>query len=608
MAFRVPECCVAALLACTALPASAVQVPLGGEASEVVADDVRRVFYVTLSTSEVVVVDAMSPRVTARIPVPVPPTTAILDAASDRLYITQGADVGVVDLATGAYTTTVSLTFPRPLSALTLCGSDRLLAADDRRIHFVDRLSLTEVASGEFSSTSNNVRQGIACSADGARMYRLVMGHSVVPLAIYDVVGDALCMTGIAAVGGNFSSCRELASDSNGRLYPGCGSPYFVPILETERAGAVGPAGALLTGAWGSCTAFSPLAGTVHVSSDDEIRTFNATTHSPVSEVPTGRAASIPSLAALADGSVLATLVRDTANDPTLLEVIDPISLGANKGGVRARVLGADTGRVLPATLDDGIITSRAETEFVDERAGLVGIGPLTPGAHTIEIAADGYEPQQFGVTVTGGLWTDLGDVVLMSSGSPEPPNKMHFPDLLVPGMSGRAVLLGRGFREGATVTGSPNVIVHSSTFVDWNELILDISVSPAIPSGSIFSAVTVANPRGQASSGARASVACGPPVNGMPPAEVGMLRLVKTPSSSAPYLFSWDPVILDVFGAPETMGTYELARSETPMVGTSAWQVVSTTQYPWEPTAGEDLPLQYFLVRARDAAGNLGH
>jgi hypothetical protein len=56
-------------------------------------------------------------------------------------------------------------------------------------------------------------------------------------------------------------------------------------------------------------------------------------------------------------------------------------------------------------------------------------------------------------------------------------------------------------------------------------------------------------------------------------------------------------------------MGTHEISRAVTPDLVTGAWAVSTDTERPWTPPVGEGfaMPLQFFLVRARDAAGNLG-
>ncbi len=93
-------------------------------------------------------------------------------------------------------------------------------------------------------------------------------------------------------------------------------------------------------------------------------------------------------------------------------------------------------------------------------------------------------------------------------------------------------------------------------------------------------------------------------PVDLVPPAEVQLLHVDKTPLLADPYMFSWQPVTLDRDGNPETLGHYELSRSLDPRSVTGAWIVEPSTSHPWRPSVDGGSALLFFLVRARDAAG----
>jgi hypothetical protein len=99
-----------------------------------------------------------------------------------------------------------------------------------------------------------------------------------------------------------------------------------------------------------------------------------------------------------------------------------------------------------------------------------------------------------------------------------------------------------------------------------------------------------------------------GTPGPGTPPAEVQEFRVAR---AGADLLFTWDAVTLDAATCAETMGTYEVWRALRPDFsdGTS-WQ--GTTDASTSLLVpGEGTPLgsglDFYLVRARDAAGNLG-
>ena len=181
----------------------------------------------------------------------------------------------------------------------------------------------------------------------------------------------------------------------------------------------------------------------------------------------------------------------------------------------------------------------------------------------------------------------------------------------VAPGATADIEIHGENFQPGMTVTStSPTLTVNSWSFVDWNLLRANITVASTVGDGlhGLLNLMLPGGAFGQTCDVAIASAQpCGGASDTVPPAEVRLLHVDKT-RGAAPYLFSWQPVTLDRDGRPEMMGTYELSRSDVPQSVTGAWVITPATSYPFNPPADSETSLLYFyLVRARDAAGNLG-
>jgi hypothetical protein len=239
-------------------------------------------------------------------------------------------------------------------------------------------------------------------------------------------------------------------------------------------------------------------------------------------------------LAALPDGSVLASVVYDAPASASAVEIIDTAGWSNNLGGIFGRPRDEATGLRIGGQINLNPNQAGHLEGFVDEENGKVGVGPLPPGDYTATFISSGHASVSRPATVVAGQWTDLGDVLLPLTGTPVGVTEPYVEGAVAPGATQTLVVRGRGFQDGITVTPFGSTVVHGWTFVDWNELLVNATIDAAAPVGQSTSLLSLRDPGGPTPELASAVVtACsGAPTDVTPPAEVQLLSVEVTPSA----------------------------------------------------------------------------
>jgi hypothetical protein len=246
-----------------------VVVPLGGRASEIVADPARRAFYVGLDTGELVVVDADFPAITVRIALPMPAGSLALDADSDRLFVSQGPDVGAIDLSSLSFAGMIDLTATQDVRGMALGPPGRLIAGTSTAFHFLDTIGLREVAAEAPTASRRESGFILDSGAGGSLVYQLNKALTPASMYAYDVSADTLCFVGedvchgclgpagvdlvVAPAGGSIYACFQ------------AGQPFEF----RDAPGVLGPKRAVLVGTSPRALAISPLSGEAHATRND---------------------------------------------------------------------------------------------------------------------------------------------------------------------------------------------------------------------------------------------------------------------------------------------------------------------------------------------------
>ena len=582
---------------------------LGAPATQVIADPARDVFYASTTTGEVLVIDVPTQAVTARIPVAAGTTRGLaLDPGNDILLVAVAGDLVVVDLASLSVTGTVSLALSRDVASVTMGRAGRAYALCEDELSIVDTDALAEVRtwiapSGQFFYAPMG-----RVTPDGSRLLVLDRGLSPASFYAYDVSTDDPCYEGEdqchGCMGENGQDFTVLA---DGRALMACGYPYHVKVLTS--GGILGEQSALLTGPYPNAVAVSRDGTRWHASPQDgRVLTFDAATSCPLHVQATAGYVVDGGLIVASSGK-LGVLEEGASWEARNFEIFDLASVAPNRGGVRVRPVDASTGRPVRTSVRIEPFDVNATTGWADRLDGAMAVGPRAAGPVTLTIGSSPWSTVTRTVNVTAGAWTDLGDVALDLLGTLPAPHEPWVAGALEPGTTTPATIHGIGFDETSVVSSTASgVSVGPTTFVSSTELRADVTLDAAVLLGQWSARLQVTVTAGGMVGVASTVAACvSAPVDRVPPREVQLLWLDKTRMAPDPYLFTWTPVTLDRDGNPEVMGTYELSTSLDPRNVTGPWIIEPTTSRPWRPGVDGGSALLFFLVRARDAAGNLG-
>ena len=582
---------------------------LGAAATQVVADPARDVFYASTSTGEVLVIDVPTRSVTARIPVATVAARGLaLDPDHDILLVAVAGDLVVVDLASRAVTGNVLLTLGGDVASVTMGRAGRAYALSGDQLSIVDTDALTEVRTWSAPSGQFFYSPMGRVTPDGTRLLVLDRGLSPASLYAYDVTSDDPCYEGEDQCHGCLgSNGQDFTLLPDGRTLLACGAPYYAQVL--AAGGILGEQSDLVTGPYPNAVAISRDGTRWHVSpQNSRVLTFDSATSCPL-HVLTTAAYIVRGGLVVASSGKLGVLEEGASFEARNFEIFDLTGIAPNRGGVRLRPVDASTGRPVRTNVRTEPFDVDATTGWADRFEGTAAVGPRAAGPVTLQIGSSPWSTVTRTVNVIAGAWTDLGDVPLDLLGTFPPPHEPWVAEALEPGTTTPATIHGIGFDETSVVSSNaPGVSVGPTTFVSSTELHADVTVDAGALLGQWSARLQVTVTAGGAVGVASTVAACASaPVDRIPPREVQLLWLDKTRMAPEPYLFHWTPVTLDRDGNPEVMGTYELSSSLDPRDVTGPWIIEPTTSRPWRPGVDGGSALIFFLVRARDAAGNLG-
>ncbi len=607
-----------AALAAVAWPAHAGLVPLP-KVRAAVADPQRPYFYVSTDRS-LVAISLPDGSVAATVPLPGTAGSLAVSADGSELY------VGLLDVHDVAVLELPSLRIDRVLEmGVTIRGPLGLVAARQGRIVVgfseIGAASLDKRALLVDSITGAILDDGSGGQAPkGDRLYVgsdrcLIVGVDDPGLPsfarVVDICDDRFCYVADAPTLQHMSPDGLIGLQQSSYAGDGVvmrGPPPGLPVV----AGVLAP----FSSHWRAVMGVSPTGKHVFTTSNDydgygdRVLVSDLPTLAPLAVLDPVRRYIHDVLVVSGDGAFLAV---GTSDDPRYeadgVEIFALNNLVPSVGGALMRVVDRATSQPVRPNAD----TNSAHVGWINPAAGLVAWGPARPGTHEVTLR---LSPTTLTVTIpiTAGQWTDLGTLMVDASA---PFAERRFSDivtepLLAPGETQDVLVQGMGFLPTSELVSlSPFVTVHRFRVLDGGRIEANISVSEAVAFPQLLSAGEIRNvPPGRPLVWAIRIIdtECPATRDMVPPAEVtGLLLEKRGGGPTAVVDWSWDETLLDWSRGPEVMGSYEVTRSLLPDLWTGAtWRATDSRGFTGA-VAWEDVRCTYFLVRARDAALNVG-
>jgi hypothetical protein len=508
----------------------------GGTILGIAADPVRPLFYASLDTCEVVVIQIESGSILARIATPQVPGQMAVEPDGSKLYVAlvDTYDIGVIDPGLRIFSGIIDLSASGYPPKSLVPGRPGRLYVTCEGLSIVDTAAGTEIYFGTPRNAGTFSNSDLAVTPDGSTLFVLDRKDSGTFFAL-DVTTDSPAWLG-AADAHEFADQIGVSPDC--RVCIACGGANTLP---THALTAMFYSNETVSPGYGpNSIAFSPGRDMVYAGSShrDEFAVASLSTLLPWHvEALAGRPAD-HGLALSGDGAAVGVMLTTGGSDPDRIEIVDVRWLAANRGGIRLRPLDDTSGLpVASAYIMDPL--QEGESAFIEMENGVLARAPVHPGTYEMVLSASGYETTTREVTVAAGRWSDLGDIVMRRTGSPPGPARLIVTPALLPGITRNVQVRGIGFQQGATVTStSPSFTINSYTFRNWSRIDATITAAPGIAAGVRQEVIRVANPDGQEAFSDLVVLDRDPVPGSHPPNRIHPLYAVKRPPSDVQLLW----------------------------------------------------------------------
>ena len=157
-------------------------------------------------------------------------------------------------------------------------------------------------------------------------------------------------------------------------------------------------------------------------------------------------------------------------------------------GGISFRAIDDVEAESVLVWLTDGDLSIRHSPQFINIQEGRLALHAVPPGQYDLTLGSWDHEDFEIiGISVTAGVWTDLGNITMIRSvGGEYKTEGVSASPGITAGETNTISVHGRGFLESAILESSdPDITVHGFSRLDWATIEATVSVAPGKSAGA---------------------------------------------------------------------------------------------------------------------------